>query len=312
MTSRGSSPSVCAMRCMSRSSAKYTCGPPKPRLSPVGVLLVRTTRLRISRFADPVRAGHVPVGAVERRGLGGAQVRAAVVELIPAQRGDRPVPGDRRFQGRHPVGGRGRGDEMLEAVLDPLDRATRLPRREAHRDDVRKDGLLDAEAAAGVPGAAQAEPRARNSQCARHHRMQRERTLEVGQDVVAVPVEMLGDDDESLDGGARIARIAHRYRHPVRGVCEHRARVAVTKAPVAHDVRAGFLVQQRRAGSGRGHGIDHRIEVAVLDIDTLQRVFGRVAVTRHRHGHRLARVAHPIDRERVVSHRQLDAGDEWP
>jgi hypothetical protein len=32
---------------ISRSSAKYTCGPPNPRTSPVGVLLVSTTRLRI-------------------------------------------------------------------------------------------------------------------------------------------------------------------------------------------------------------------------------------------------------------------------
>ena len=266
--------------------------------------------MRISRFSNPVRAGHVAVGAVERGRLGGAQVRTAVVELVPAQRRDRSVVGDRRFEGRHSVGGRGRGDEMLEAVLDPLDRASRLPRREAHRDDVREDGLLDAEAAAGVLRAAQSEAGARNSQCSRHHRMQRERTLEVGQDVVAVLSEMFGDDDESLDGGACVARIAHRYRHPVRGVCEHRARVAVTKLPVAHDVRSGFLVQQRHAGGGRGHRIDHRIEFAVLDIDPLQRIFGRVAVARHRHRHRLARVAHPIERECEVSHRLLHAGDE--
>ena len=37
---------------------------------------------------DPVRAGHVAVGAVVRGGLGGALVRAAVIELVPAQGGD--------------------------------------------------------------------------------------------------------------------------------------------------------------------------------------------------------------------------------
>ena len=46
-----------AMHCMKRSRAKYICGPPKPRFSPVGVLLVRTTRLWISRCA--IRYGPV-------------------------------------------------------------------------------------------------------------------------------------------------------------------------------------------------------------------------------------------------------------
>ena len=40
--------------------------------------------------------------------------------------------------------------------------------------------------------------------------MQRERTLEVGQHVVAVVPEVFGHDDEPLDRGARIAWIAHR------------------------------------------------------------------------------------------------------
>jgi hypothetical protein len=47
ITSSGSRPRITPMRCISRSSAKYTCGPPNPRTSPLGVLLVSTTRLRI-------------------------------------------------------------------------------------------------------------------------------------------------------------------------------------------------------------------------------------------------------------------------
>ena len=72
------------------------------------------------KVRDSVRAAHVPVGAIERGGLGRAQVRAAVIELIPAQRGDRAVPGDRRFKRRDPVGRRGRGEQMLQPILDPL------------------------------------------------------------------------------------------------------------------------------------------------------------------------------------------------
>ena len=114
------------------------------------------------KVRDSVRAAHVPVGAIERGGLGRAQVRAAVIELIPAQRGNRAVPGDRRFKRRDPVGRRGRGEEMLESILDPFHRASRLARGEAHRDDVREDGLLDAEAPTGIPRAAQPQPRARH------------------------------------------------------------------------------------------------------------------------------------------------------
>ena len=199
---------------------------------------------------DPVRPGHVAVGAVERGGLGGAQVCAAVIELIPAQRSERAVPGDRRFKRRDPVGRRGRGEQMLQPILDPFDRTSRLARGEAHRDDVREDRLLDAEASAGIPRAAQPQPRARNPQRQRHHRMQRERTLEVGQDVVAVLPEVLGDHDEPLDRRTCVARITHRDRRPVLGACERGVGIAVAEVSIAHDVRADVAVQQRCAGRG--------------------------------------------------------------
>ena len=76
---------------------------------------------------DPVRAGHVAVGSVERGRLGGSQVRAAVVELIPAQGGDGAVVGYGGFEGRDPVRSRGRGYEVLEPILHPFDRAPRFP-----------------------------------------------------------------------------------------------------------------------------------------------------------------------------------------
>ena len=120
------------------------------------------------------------------------------------------------------------------------------------------------------------------------------------------------DVDEPLDRGARIARIAHRDRHPVRGARERSVGVAVAEAPVAHDVRADVAVQQRCAGRGRGDRIDHRVELAVLDLDPFERVFGRITVARHHHRHRLPRVTHPIDRKCVMPHRLLHPGDERP
>ena len=201
---------------------------------------------------------------------------------------------------------------MLQPILDPFHRTSNLARGEAHRDDVREDGLFDAEAPTGIPRAAQPQPRAGNPQRPRHHRMQRERTLEVGQHVIAVVPEVFGHDDEPLDRGARIARIAHRDRHPVRGARECSVGVAVAEAPVAHDVRADFAVQQRCAGRRRGGRIDHRVELAVLDLDPFERVFGPIAVARHHHRHRLPHVTHPIDRKCVMPHRLLHPGDERP
>ena len=201
---------------------------------------------------------------------------------------------------------------MLQPILDPFHRASRLARGEEHRDDVGENGLLGAEAPTGILRAAQPQPRAGNPQRPRHHRMQRERALEVGQHVVAVVPEVFGHDDEPLDRRARIARIAHRDRHPVRGARERSVGVAVAEAPVAHDVRADVAVQQRCAGRGRGDRIDHRVELAVLDLDPFERVFGPIAVARHHHRHRLPRVTHPIDRKCVMAHRLLHPGDERP
>ena len=88
-------------------------------------------------------------------------------------------------------------------------------------------------------------------------------------------IEVLGDHDEPFDRRARIARIAHRDRHPVRGARERSVGVAVAQAPGAHDVRADVAVQQRCAGRSRGDRIDHRGELSVLDLDPFERVLGR-------------------------------------
>ena len=130
--------------------------------------------------------------------------------------------------------------------------------------------------------------------------------------LVAVLPKVLGDHDEPFDRRARIAGIAHRDRHPVRGARERSVGVAVAQAPGAHDVRADVAVQQRCAGRSRGDRIDHRVELAVLDLDPFERVFSPIAVARHHHRHRLSCVTHPIDREREMPHRLLHAGDERP
>ena len=115
--------------------------------------------VRHREMGDAVGAGEVAVAAVERRGLRCLQVGAAVLQLIEAERRDAAVGLHRRLDLRHPVG-RGVGrQQVLQPVLDPLDRARGLPRRERHGDDEREDRLLDPEAAARIRHGAQPEPR---------------------------------------------------------------------------------------------------------------------------------------------------------
>ena len=99
-------------------------------------------------MGDAIGAGEIAVIAVERGGLGRAQVCAAVFQLVEAERRDPAVRLHRRLDPRHPVGRRVGRQQMLQPVLDPLDRARGLPRCERHGDDEGEDRLLDAEAAA--------------------------------------------------------------------------------------------------------------------------------------------------------------------
>ena len=65
-----------------------------PRLSPVGRLVGDDHAVVHREMGDAVGAGEVAVVAVERRGLGRAQVGAAVLKLVEAKRRDpcRPPP----------------------------------------------------------------------------------------------------------------------------------------------------------------------------------------------------------------------------
>ena len=99
-------------------------------------------------MGDPIGPGEVTVVAVERRGFGRLQIGAAILQLVEAERRGPAVRVHRRLDPSHPVGRGVCRQQMLQPVLDPLDRARGLPRRERHRDDERENRLLDAEAAA--------------------------------------------------------------------------------------------------------------------------------------------------------------------
>ena len=123
-------------------------GPAEAAIEP-GRRLVRDDHaVRHRKMGDPVGAGEIAVVAIERRGLGRLQIGAAILQLVEAERRDPAVRVHRRLDPSHPVGRGVCRQQMFQPVLDPLDRARGLPRRERHRDDEREDRLLDAEAAA--------------------------------------------------------------------------------------------------------------------------------------------------------------------
>ena len=137
-------------------------------------------------IGNVVAAGDRAVHAVERPGHRRAQERAVVLELIELQPEDLAVLGHRRLDLGDAVRPGARGEQMLDAVLDPFHRAAGDLRGERGQHHIGKHRELDAEAAAGVRRDAQPHLRARHAQRPRHHRMRAERTLEVRHAVVAV------------------------------------------------------------------------------------------------------------------------------
>ena len=136
--------------------------------------------------ANVIGAGQIAVHAIKRRRLRRTDVGADVLDLVPGERAHAAVGIDRRVEPGDAVGRGNRRRQMLDAVLDPFHRPAGSARGDAHQYDVGKHRLLDAEAAAGSRRRAQAQPIARHFQRPRHHRMQAERPLEIGQNIVGV------------------------------------------------------------------------------------------------------------------------------
>ena len=204
-----------------------------------------------------------------------------------------------------------RRDEMLEPVLHPLDRAAGDARGERGEHDVGKHRELDAEAAAAVGRDAQPQLRAGHAQRPRHHRMGAERALEVRHHVeAAVGGAVFGDDHVALHRGEGAARI--KAGQPDAGVrLRKRARgIAVGEVADRDLVALRLRMQQRRRRRARGAGVDHRLERLVVDAHQLGGVLREVAALRHHQRHRLADIAHALDRQRPLVDRRLERDQE--
>ena len=126
---------------------------------------------------------------------------------------------------------------MLKPILDPLDRPAGDTRRDAHQDHVGKDALLDPVAATGRRRRSEPNPVTGDLQRTGHHRVDRKRPLEIGQNVVGVLARLVaGDDTVGLDGRAGIAGIGNVDADPVRRRCEGTFRIAVGKTALVDEI----------------------------------------------------------------------------
>ena len=251
-----------------------------------------------------VRGG---VHAIDRGRLGCADVRAEVDDIAKAQAQQLALVRERTLDAAAAIGGRGRGRQVLEPVFGPFHRHADEAAHGRYQHHVGVHRLLDAETAARIGRRDHAQAIAGNVEAGRHQRLQHERALEVRPDRVAVRMRL-----EVRDHAVGFHRRRDRARvtvlvaeHPP-GAGERAVRVAVLETALLGDVAARLLEQQRRVRRDRILEERDALQRLVLDLDQLQRVFGDIAVLGHHHRHRLAHVAHLVDRAHVEFHARLD------
>jgi hypothetical protein len=256
-----------------------------------------------------VLGGGDRVAAGERRErLGGADRAGAlgrpaeVVDELDAQPRQRAVSlrGERRLVVSIPRLA-GAADQVLHAVLDPLDRTPARLAREHRRDAGAARAALAAEAPA-VRVADHADLVGGDLQHRGHaegHVALRLVAAAAGEGALdGVP---LRDHAEGLHRVRAEAVPAELLGEDVVGVAERRIDVAPLELPLVDDVRPLLLEDQRRRRRHRGEGVHHRGQRFVLDVDQLERVFRQVAVRRRDRGDGLADEAHLADREAVYA-----------
>ena len=259
---------------------------------------------------DAVAVGGYAVHPVDRRRHRRAQIGAVIVPVGEPQAGDRAVlhvggldPGD-------PVGRDAGGRQMLQPVLDPLHRPPRLAGQHAQHDDIGEDRELGAEAAAGIFRAAVAQGGGADAQGQRHHGVDRKRALKIGQHIeaagLAVGLRHNGVGFHRRDGIARIAD--GQFRRGVR-LGEGLVRLAMHEMAFRDTVGLAARMQERRLGLRRRYRVDDRRQHLVGHLDEVGGVLGPVAIGRGDRDHRLADIAHLVDREAVIVDRVLEADD---
>ncbi len=200
---------------------------------------------------------------------------------------------------------------MLGAVLDPFHRAAGDLRGERRQHHIGEHRELDAEAAAGVGRDAQPHLRPGHAQRLRHHRMRRERPLEIGQTIVAAVGRVVARDaDVAFHRRERQPMEVHRQLDDLVGLLERALGVAVVEFANRDFVGLGFLVQEHGRFLARFERVDHGLARRIFDRDQLGGVLGEIAALGHHQRHRLADIAHAADRERPLVDLRLQRHQE--
>ena len=158
---------------------------------------------------------------------------------------------------------------MLEAILDPFDRPSGHPRRNAHQHDRDVKNELHAEGAAGIGSRPDAQAIARHAQRACHHRVQRERTLKIRERIVAILVpEIFRDHRKAFHRRDGIARKMNGQLGAVGRAGEGAGNIAMNEIARSHDVGADLWMQHRSSRCDRGDGIDDGRQWPIFDLQS--------------------------------------------
>ena len=191
-----------------------------------------------------------------------------------------------------------RGDEMLEAVLDPFHRPLQQYGRQAGDDILRVEDQLRAEPAADVGRddaylvlVAPEHVAKEAHRSVRHLRRAPERKP-------VVQRVMQRDGAAAFDRMAAAAVLPERFAEDMRRFLECRVDIAVGHVELGEQVVRRLAMHQRRAGGERRAAVRGRGQRLVVDVDERRCVFGNVAIIGDHDRHGLADMHHFVARER--------------
>ena len=230
---------------------------------------------------------------------------------LVGQGGD-PAAGVER--GGYPMGllpGVVRGDQMLGAVLCPFDRPAQRPRQPRHQEVLRVELAAHPEPAARVDGVhvdqGLVHPEHGGEQVPVEHR-----DLGHAEDrQPAGPRVRLGQQHAGLQRHAGVPPDLDLGLHHVRRLAERGFGVPVAEGEIGGDVPG--REQARRAGAGRGGGVEHRRFLIDVDLHQLGGVLGGIGVAGDHDGDRFPHVAHHAGgQHRLQVAGQVDVPDGQP
>ena len=218
------------------------------------------------------------------------RIGAVVVDQRAAQPANAAVTLDGNLHVPNLIALLRRRDEMLAAVLDPLDRAAQLPCRESDDHLLRVEHELWAEAAADVgrhdPQPVLVEPEHVAKIAARGMRRLRRRPNRQ----LLVETVVARHDTATFHGMGDAAMLRQRFGEDVRCAGEGAFDVPVREIELRHEIVFGARMRDGRARHQRRAAIVHRRQIPILDGDRVDGILGEIAIVGDHGDDRLADV----------------------